>query len=362
MEQAVAAPYCASRLADAGARVIKIERQEGDFARAYDAVANGQSSYFIWLNRGKESLCLDIKQPDDKALLEKLIAKADVFIQNLAPGAMARAGFGSAELRAKHPRLITVDISGYGEEGDYAAMKAYDLLVQAESGLAYVTGRAEGPGRVGVSACDIACGMHAYAAVLEALIDRGITGKGKGIAVSLFDGMADWMTVPLLQYEGTGKNPPRIGMAHPSICPYGAFTTKDGADVLIAIQNEREWAGFCAHFLDEPDLPQREGFRVNNERVANRPMVDGHIGKVFAALTREECAAKLRRANTAFGFINDCGGLRDHPALRRVTVETEKGPIKLGAPPAQLSDGARSLGPVPRLGEHSAAIRAEFGG
>ena len=362
MEQAVAAPYCASRLADAGARVIKIERQEGDFARAYDAVANGQSSYFIWLNRGKESLCLDIKQPDDKALLEKLIAKADVFIQNLAPGAMARAGFGSAELRARHPRLITVDISGYGEEGDYATMKAYDLLVQAESGLAYVTGRAEGPGRVGVSACDIACGMHAYAAVLEALIDRGITGKGKGIAVSLFDGMADWMTVPLLQYEGTGRNPPRIGMAHPSICPYGAFTTKDGADVLIAIQNEREWAGFCAHFLDEPDLPQREGFRVNNERVANRPMVDGHIGKVFAALTREECAAKLRRANTAFGFINDCGGLRDHPALRRVTVETEKGPIKVGAPPAQLSDGARSLGPVPRLDEHSAAIRAEFGG
>jgi itaconate CoA-transferase len=362
MEQAVAAPYCASRLADAGARVIKIERQEGDFARAYDAVANGQSSYFIWLNRGKESLCLDIKKTDDKALLENLIAKADVFIQNLAPGAMARAGFGSADLRARHPRLITVDISGYGEEGEYAAMKAYDLLVQAESGLAYVTGRAEGPGRVGVSACDIACGMHAYAAVLEALIDRGITGKGKGIAVSLFDGMADWMTVPLLQYEGTGKNPPRIGMAHPSICPYGAFTTKDGADVLIAIQNEREWAGFCAHFLDEPDLPQREGFRVNNERVAHRPMVDGHIGKMFATLTREECAAKLRRANTAFGFINDCGGLRDHPALRRVTVETEKGPIKVGAPPAQLSDGARSLGAVPRLGEHSATIRAEFGG
>ncbi|MBM3592882.1 MAG: CoA transferase [Alphaproteobacteria bacterium] len=361
MEQAVAAPYCASRLADAGARVIKIERQEGDFARAYDAVANGQSSYFIWLNRGKESLCLDIKKPEDKALLENLIAKADVFIQNLAPGAMARAGFGSADLRARHPRLITVDISGYGEEGDYAAMKAYDLLVQAESGLAYVTGRAEGPGRVGVSACDIACGMHAYAAVLEALIDRGITGKGKGIAVSLFDGMADWMTVPLLQYEGTGRNPPRIGMAHPSICPYGAFTTKDGADVLIAIQNEREWASFCTHFLDEADLPQREGFRVNNERVANRPMVDGHIGKMFATLTREECAAKLRRANTAFGFINDCGGLRDHPALRRVTVETEKGPIKVGAPPAKLSDGARSLGPVPRLGEHSAVIRAEFG-
>jgi len=257
MDQAVAAPYCASRLADAGARVIKIERPEGDFARGYDKVANGQSSYFVWLNRGKESICLDIKTPEDKALLERLIGRADVFIQNLAPGAMKRAGFGSAELRARHPRLITVDISGYGEEGEYASMKAYDLLVQAESGLAYITGRAEGPGRVGVSACDIACGMHAYAAVLEALLSRAITGQGKGIAVSLFDGMADWMTVPLLQYEGTGKNPPRIGLAHPSICPYGAFQTKDGQDVLIAIQNEREWASFCTHFLDEPDPCRR---------------------------------------------------------------------------------------------------------
>src|SRR3954454_23820401 len=293
MEQAVAAPYCASRLADAGARVIKIERAEGDFARAYDAVAKGQSSYFVWLNRGKESLCLDIKAPKDKALLERLIGRADVFIQNLAPGAMTRAGFGSAALREQHPRLITVDISGYGEQGEYAAMKAYDLLVQAESGLASVTGRAEGPGRVGVSACDIACGMHSYAAVLEALIERDITGRGKGIAISLFDGMADWMSVPLLQYEGTGKNPPRIGLAHPSICPYGAFETRDGQLVLIAIQNEREWASFSEHFLGEADLPQREGFRSNNERVANRPMVDAHTGAVFAALTREECAAKL---------------------------------------------------------------------
>lgn len=362
MEQAVAAPYCASRLADAGARVIKIERAEGDFARAYDAVANGQSSYFVWLNRGKESLCLDIKDPADKALLERLIARADVFIQNLAPGAMARAGFGSAALREKHPRLITVDISGYGDEGDYASMKAYDLLVQAESGLAHITGRAEGPGRVGVSACDIACGMHSYAAVLEALIERGITGRGKGIAVSLFDGMADWMTVPLLQYEGTGKNPPRIGLAHPSICPYGAFETKDGHLVLIAIQNEREWAGFCAQFMDEPDLPRQEGYRSNNERVAHRPLVDAHIARMFAGLTREDCAAKLRRANTAYGFVNDCEGLRTHPALRRVTVETPNGPVAIGAPPARLSDGPRALGPVPAIGQHSAAIRAEFGG
>lgn len=360
MDQAVAAPYCASRLADAGARVIKVERPEGDFARGYDAVANGLSSYFVWLNRGKESICLDIKKPDDKALLERLISKADVFIQNLAPGALKRAGLGSAELRERNPRLITVDISGYGEEGEYASMKAYDLLVQAESGLAYITGRAEGPGRVGVSACDIACGMHAYAAVLEALLSRSITGKGKGISVSLFDGMADWMTVPLLQYEGTGKNPPRIGLAHPSICPYGAFQTKDGHDVLIAIQNEREWASFCAHFLDEPDLPQKPGFTVNNDRVAHRPMVDAHIQAMFATLTRDECAAKLRKANTAYGFVNDCGGLQKHPVLKRVPVQTEKGPVPIALPAARLSDGIRPFGPVPALGQHSAAIRAEF--
>ena len=362
MEQAVAAPYCASRLADAGARVIKIERAEGDFARAYDALAGGQSTYFVWLNRGKQSLCLDIKAPEDKALLERLLARADVFIQNLAPGAMARAGFGSAVLREKHPRLITVDISGYGEDGEYATMKAYDLLVQAESGLAHVTGRAEGPGRVGVSACDIACGMNAHAAVLEALIERGITGQGKGIAVSLFDGMADWMTVPLLQYEGSGHNPPRIGLAHPSICPYGAFGTKDAALVLISVQNEREWASFCAGFLDEPDLPRRGGFRSNNERVANRPMVDAHIGRMFASLTRDECAVKLKRANIAYGFVNDCAGLQRHPALRRVMVATPSGPVAIGAPPARLSDGPRTLGPVPAVGEHSAVIRAEFAG
>ena len=362
MEQAVAAPYCSSRLADAGARVVKIERAEGDFARGYDAVALGQSSYFVWLNRGKQSIALDIKQPTDKALLERMVARADVFIQNLAPGAMARAGFGSAALREKHPRLITVDISGYGEEGEYAGMKAYDLLVQAESGLASVTGRPEGPGRVGVSACDISCGMNAHAAVLEALIHRGTTGRGKGIAVSLFDGMADWMTVPLLQFEGTGREPPRIGLAHPSICPYGAFATNDGSLVLISIQNEREWASFCAAFLDEPDLPQREGYRLNNERVANRPAVDAHIGRMFASLTRDECAAKLRRSNTAYGFVNDCAGLSGHPALRRVPVETPEGPVAVSAPAARLSDGPRALGPVPALDAHGAAIRAEFAG
>lgn len=360
MEQAVAAPTCSAKLCDAGARVIKIERAEGDFARGYDAACNGLSTYFVWLNRGKESICLDIKQEADKALLARLLEKADVFIQNLAPGAMARAGFGSAALRERHPRLITVDISGYGEEGEYASMKAYDLLVQAESGLCSVTGRAEGPGRVGVSACDIACGMNAHAAVLEALIERGITGRGKGVAVSLFDGMADWMNVPLLYFEGTGKSPQRIGLAHPSLCPYGAFETKDGALILISIQNEREWALFAANFLDDATLTQREGFRTNVERVAHRPMVDAHIAAVFASRTREECVAKLQAANTAYGFVNGVEGLATHPALRRVTVETERGPVAIAAPAARFSDGPRALGPVPALGAHTDKVRAEF--
>jgi itaconate CoA-transferase len=239
LEQAVAAPYCSSRLADAGARVIKIERPEGDFARGYDASVGGLSSYFVWLNRGKQSLVADIKNPDDSALLHRLLAKADVFIQNLAPGAAERAGFGSEDLRRLYPRLITVDVSGYGAGHSYTEMKAYDLLVQAESGLASITGHPAGPGRVGVSVCDIACGMAAHAAVLEALIARGITGEGSRLEVSLFDGMADWMNVPLLYFEGTGKAVERVGLAHPSICPYGAFETADGKLVLISIQNER---------------------------------------------------------------------------------------------------------------------------
>ncbi len=359
LEQAVAAPYCSSRLADAGARVIKVERAEGDFARGYDRAAKGMSSYFVWLNRGKQSLTADIKDPEDAALLHRILGQADVFIQNLAPGAAARSGFGSADLRARYPRLITVDISGYGETGEYAAMKAYDLLVQAESGLAMVTGRPEGPGRVGVSACDIACGMAAHAGVLEALVARGRTGKGRGLAVSLFDGMADWMTVPLLLWEGTGKAPPRMGLAHPSICPYGAFATREGL-VLISIQNEREWVDFCAKFLEEPDLPRRPGYESNVARVANRAEVDAHIATAFARLTRAEAAAKLRAANTAYGFVNDVADLARHPALRRIPVETEVGTIDLVAPPVVWRDGPRALGRVPGVGEHSEAIRAEF--
>jgi itaconate CoA-transferase len=361
IEQAVAAPLCSVKLADAGARVIKIERREGDFARFYDKAARGQSSYFVWLNRGKESVVLDIKEPNDRALLAKLIAQADVFIQNLAPGAMARAGFGSAPLRQRHERLITVDISGYGEAGEYADMKAYDLLVQAESGLASVTGHPAGPGRVGVSVCDIACGMNAHAAVLEALIERAVTGRGKGISVSLFDGMADWMNVPLLFFEGTGRAPERVGLAHPSICPYGAFETADGALVLIAIQNEREWAQFCARFLGEPDLPARTGFRNNVERVQNRTMVDAHVAESVRRRTRSACAQDLRVAGTAFGFVNDVSSLTCHSALRRITLDTPEGPVSIAAPAVRLSDAEREFGPVPALGQHTKRVRAEFG-
>jgi crotonobetainyl-CoA:carnitine CoA-transferase CaiB-like acyl-CoA transferase len=360
LEQAVAAPYCSSRLADAGARVIKVERAEGDFARFYDRSVGDLSSYFVWLNRGKQSLVADIKRPEDAALLHSILEHADVFIQNLAPGAAVRAGFDSAALRLRHPRLVTVDISGYGDNAAYADMKAYDLLVQAESGLAMVTGHPAGPGRVGVSVCDIACGMSAHAAVLEALIERSRTGRGKGLRISLFDAIADWMNVPLLQFEGGGRAPERVGLAHPTICPYGAYTTADDAQVLIAIQNEREWAGFCEHFLQDPELSSSRGFESNVARVSNRAAVDARIAAAFARITREEATNRLRAANTAFGLVNDIPALARHPALRRVAVDTPSGSARIVAPAAIASDGPPHLGSIPAIGEHSALIRAEF--
>ena len=360
LEQAVAAPYCSSRLADAGARVIKLERAEGDFARGYDAAVNGLASYFVWLNRGKESLVVDIKQQDDRALLHALVSSADVFIQNLAPGAAERAGFGTQALRQANPRLITVDISGYGRGNAYADMKAYDLLVQAETGLAGLTGHPAGPGRVGVSVADIACGMSAYAGVLEALLARHATGEGGHIEVSLFDSVADWMNVPLLYFEGTGTAPKRVGLAHPSICPYGAFDTADGHLVLISIQNEREWASFCDAILRDPSIATTAGFDSNTARVANRPAVDARVASAFAELSRADAATRLRAAQIAYGFVNDLADLAAHPALRRVSVGTPGGPASIVSP-AAIRDGiSPALGPVPGIGEHSAAIRAEF--
>jgi itaconate CoA-transferase len=361
IEQAVAAPYCSSRLADAGARVIKIERAEGDFARKYDRFVSGESAYFVWLNRGKESLTADIKNDGDTELLYRIIDRADVFIQNLAPGAAARAGFDSAELRKRNKRLITVDISGYGTEGSYADMKAYDLLVQAESGLCSVTGSADAPGRVGVSVCDIACGMYSYQAVLEALIARGITGEGCAIENSLFAGMSDWMTVPLAHYEHDGKGPPRIGLNHPSIHPYGAYETKGGAPVLIAIQNEREFTRLCADVLGQPDLPKDPRFESNVARLDNRPAFDAIINKVFGATGRDQLIDRLKSAGIAFGEVNDVAGLAGHPAIRRVKVDIPGGKsADIVSPPARINGQSRDLGPVPETGAHSKAIREEF--
>ena len=360
LEQAVAAPYCSSRLADAGARVIKIERPEGDFARGYDSVVHGESAYFVWLNRGKESLVLNIKDEADAALLQNILSKADVFIQNLAPGAAARAGLGSEDLRAKNPRLITVDISGYGEEGSYADMKAYDLLVQAETGLSSVTGRPEGPGRVGVSACDISCGMYSYMAVLEALIERDLTGEGGAIRTSLFEGMADWMNVPLLTYDYSKKIPARVGLNHPSIAPYGAYPTQDGGEILISIQNEREFFRLAGEVLERPDMPEDEKFCSNEALCANRPALDEIIIGAFTSIERPKLTQRLRDAQIAFGEINDVAGLSAHPALRRVEVDSPTGPVTMAAPPAMMNGEVRELGPVPGIGDHTDKIRKEF--
>jgi len=360
LEQAVAAPYCSSRLADAGARVIKVERAEGDFARGYDNLVHGESAYFVWLNRGKESLVADIKNPDDRALLYRIVDRADVFIQNLAPGAAARAGFGAETLRSRNPRLVTVDISGYGESGAYADMKAYDLLVQAESGLTSITGTADGPGRVGVSACDISCGMYSTMAVLEALIARGRTGRGAAIQTSLFAGMSDWMTVPLMHFEYANKPTPRVGLNHPTIHPYGAYPTAGGAPLLIAIQNEREFARLCADVLARPDIAKDDRFATNVARCANRAALDAIIAGVFTSMPREALIARLKTAQIAFGAVNDVAGLARHPALRRTEVATPSGPARLVAPPPVVDGKTPALRPVPGIGQHSEAIRREF--
>ena len=351
---------CSCRLADAGARVIKIERPEGDFAREYDHLVSGQCSYFVWLNRGKESLVLDLTKAADKALLEAMLARADVFVQNLKPGAIAKLGFAIDRLRREHPRLIVCSVSGYGDTGPYAARKAYDMLIQAEAGVASVTGGPEAPARVGVSVCDIAAGMNAYEAILEALIARGRSGEGAAISVSMFDAMADWMTTPLLQYEG-GSPPKRIGLAHTSIAPYGVFKTRDGADILISIQSDREWRVLAEKVLGDKALAADPAFATNVERVKRRAETDGRVAAVFGALEVEPLMRKLMAADIAFGRVNGPAELAQHPHLRRIAIGSPNGPISYPAPAAQWAGAPRRYGPVPALGEHSERIRAEFG-
>ena len=351
VEQAVAAPFCSSRLADAGAHVIKVERPEGDFARGYDAAAKGQSSYFVWLNRGKDSVVVDLATKEGRQSLEELIAGADVLLQNLKPGSMDKLGFSIERLRRDYPALITCTITGYGDDGPYAHRKAYDLLIQAESGLCSITGGPEGASRVGISIVDVATGATAHASILEALIGRGRTGKGVDIRISMFDVMADWCTVPLLNAE-SGKPPQRMGLAHPSVAPYGVFRSKDGKDILISIQNEREWKVLCAEVLGQPDLPDDPRLANNVARVKNRALTDKMVGDSFGRLTRDELLKKLADADIAFAEVNSMDDLSRHPHLRRIEVDTPNGKVSYAAPAAIFLGQTRSYGAVPAIGQH----------
>jgi len=359
VEQAVAAPFCTARLADAGARVIKIERPEGDLARFYDDAAAGSSSYFVWLNRGKESVVLDLRQESARRELGALIAGADVMVQNLKPGAMQRMGLGIEELRHHHPRLICCSISGYGETGPLSARKAYDLLVQAESGLASITGGPNEPARVGISVVDIATGATAHAAILEALISRSQTGDGADLRISMFDVIADWLTVPLLNAEA-GKAPKRIGLAHPSIAPYGIFSTADDRQILISIQSESEWSAFCVYVLKIPTMVDDPRFSSNLARVAHRAETDAAVVKIFGALGAEVLIARLSAADIAFATLNDMTGLSKHPHLRCIQVATEGGFVTLPAPAVIARGWERHYGSVPALGEHTDKVLEEI--
>ncbi len=359
LEQAVAAPTCSARLADAGARVIKVERQEGDFARGYDSYVKGEATYFVWANRGKESICLDLKADGDRAVLERILAQADVFIQNLSVGAAERLDLGAAALQQRYPRLISCFISGYGEHGPYRHMRAYDMLLQAESGFSSISG----DGRAGVSIADIITGINAEAAILEALLQRQHTGKGSHIGLSLFDSMADLMAVPLLQTRYSGESPRYIGMRHPAIVPYGNFPTADGGEVVFSIQNEREWARLCEQILERPELITDPRSCDNRARTANREFVE----KIVAAVTRSRSQAKLtsqlRNAGIAHGRFNHLPEVLSHPQLRGCAVPLPDGEVaEIPAPPARVPWRGDTLGGVPGLDAQGAAIRAEFAG
>lgn len=358
MEQAVAAPYCSLLLADAGARVIKLERPEGDFCRNYDRGANGQSTWFGWLNRGKQSVVLDYTTTDDAALMRRLIGSADVFLHNLAPGALARKGFGPDEMRALNPGLINLQISGYGTKGAAAEMKAYDFLVQAEAGLCAVTGTAEHPARVGVSICDISTGLTAFSAILRALIQRGRTGVGVDLDISMFDVLADWMNMPLLAHRYWPAKPERMGLTHALLSPYGAYACADGGQILIAIQNNREWAVFCEKVLGRAELGIDNRFSDNAGRVANRTVVDAEINRVFAAFPRAVIAEKLQAAKIAWSNLSSLDDLSNHPFARNIQADFGGFAIDLIDLPVK-TDGERQTG-VPLLGQHSDQIRKEF--
>lgn len=356
IEQAVAAPTCTLRLADAGARVIKIERAEGETARHYDQAVEGTSAYFAWLNRGKESAVLDIKDRTDRALVERMVAQADIFVQNLAPGAASRLGLGACDLTARFPKLVAVDIVGYRQDTGFRDMRAYDMLIQAESGVCAVTGTPDTPVKVGVSIADVMTGMNAHAAILEALVERGITGRGKAIEIAMFDAMADMMSVPLLHHVYAGRATPRMGLEHAAICPYGRVSCRDG-DLVIVVQNPREWRRLCEGVLGRPDLVADPRFADNPLRVRNRAALSAIMARIFAGLPRSEAIARLEQNALAWSSVSTVEDLAVHPALARLPAEVPGGAFEAVASPVrrEVKGGA-----VPALGAHTQAIRAEF--
>ena len=366
VEQAVAAPFASRQLADLGARVIKIERPgDGDFARGYDATVNGLASHFVWTNRSKESLTLDLTRPEAAGVLRQLLARADVFVHNLVPGAMGRLGFGAQDLTALHPRLVICEISGYGTTGPYRDKKAYDLLVQSEAGLVSITGTAETPSKVGVSIADIAAGMYALSSILAALLRRSTTGRGAVLDISMFDALAEWMGYPAYYAMYTGTPPGRTGAAHPTIAPYGPYAAGDGTRVFIGLQNEREWTRFCADVLGRPDVLADARFSSNAARVAHRAELDAMITAAFATLSAADVVARLEAAQIANARMNSVNEFLTHPQLaarhRWRDVDSPAGPIRALIPPFGFADAEPRMDRIPAVGEHSDAILRELG-
>ncbi|MGH9682958.1 MAG: CaiB/BaiF CoA transferase family protein [Candidatus Acidiferrales bacterium] len=365
LEQAVAAPFCSRQLADFGADVIKVERPDGgDFSRAYDGALNGLSAYFAWLNRGKRSITLDLKQSPDHDVFATLLERADVFIHNLAPSAVKRLGFSYERIAKSHPRLIWCAISGYGPDGPYRDKKAYDLLVQAESGVVSLTGTAEAPAKVGISVADIGAGLYGYSSILAALINRAKTGKGERIEISMLECLTEWMMPPLYAWRGTGRAPERAGVRHNMVVPYGAYACADGV-VYFSVQNEREWRRFCGAILAIPALAADDRFASNEKRVRNRVELERLIEERFSSRTRSELLRMLDQAGIANSQMNDLAGVAHHPQLaarqRWVDVDSPVGPIPALIPPHNLKHAPARMDAVPALGEHTQEILAELG-
>lgn len=368
LEHAIAAPLCTRHLADLGARVIKVERPDGgDFARGYDKRMRGLSSHFVWVNRSKESLTLNLKQERALTILKQLVAGADVFVQNLGPGATARLGLDYPTLKETHPKLIVCDISGYGDSGPYTHKRAYDLLIQSEAGLLSITGSPDQPAKSGLSIADIAAGMYAYSSILAALLERHRTGRGSHLAISMLEAMSEWMSYPLY-YSIDGQSPPaRTGAAHASIFPYGPFVCGDGKTVMLGLQNEREWSTFCTKVLQRPALASDPQYAGNANRLQHRAKMQAIIDETFAALTSSQVIERLEQAQIANAQMNDLKGLWDHPQLKArncwVTINTPAGSVPSLLPPHSMageSDPPR-MDAVPALGEHTGAILKEIG-